>query len=119
MSFSTQVAQSIVLPFTRAHRRLPALACVRYRGRTNISPGFVFGHEQTGEVVELGQGVHGLKLGDLVSVPFNVACGTCTNCKERKTNLCIADNVNPLKASSLRPLSGAVIPLLAAAVLCC
>ena len=79
----------------------------------------MFGHEQTGEVVEVGVGVHCLKLGDLVSVPFNVACGTCANCKERKTNLCIADNVNPLKASPLRPMSGAVMPPLAATALFC
>ena len=67
----------------------------RYRGRTTAPVGTVFGHEQTGQIVEAGVGVHRVKVGDIVSIPFNVACGCCVNCKERKTNLCLA--VNPLK----------------------
>lgn len=35
----------------------------------------VLGHEITGEVVELGHDVENLEVGDLVSVPFNIACG--------------------------------------------
>ena len=31
--------------------------------------------------------------GDIVSVPFNIACGRCRNCKEGKTGICL--NVNP------------------------
>ena len=47
------------------------------RGRTTAPVGLVLGHEITGEVVEIGRDVETLKLGDLVSVPFNVACGRC------------------------------------------
>ena len=44
------------------------------RGRTTAPQGLVLGHEITGEVVEAGPGVEFIKVGDLVSVPFNIAC---------------------------------------------
>jgi len=64
------------------------------RGRTTAQPGFVFGHEITGEVVEVGQKVSLLKAGDLVSVPFNIACGCCENCNKGFTNICINEFIN-------------------------
>ncbi|BAL27395.1 formaldehyde dehydrogenase, glutathione-independent [Azoarcus sp. KH32C] len=66
------------------------------RGRTTAEVGLVLGHEITGEVVEIGRDVETLKIGDLVSVPFNVACGRCTTCKEQHTGVCL--NVNPSRA---------------------
>jgi glutathione-independent formaldehyde dehydrogenase len=63
------------------------------RGRTTAPPGMVLGHEMTGEVIECGRDVEFIKKGDIISVPFNVACGRCRNCKERQTGLCL--NVNP------------------------
>src|ERR1700726_2222283 len=66
------------------------------RGRTTAPAGLVLGHEITGEVIEKGKGVEFLELGDLVSVPFNVACGRCRNCSEQKTGICL--NVNPARA---------------------
>jgi glutathione-independent formaldehyde dehydrogenase len=63
------------------------------RGRTTAPGGLVLGHEITGEVVEVGPGVEFIKTGDLCSVPFNIACGRCRNCKEGKTGVCL--NVNP------------------------
>ena len=63
------------------------------RGRTTAPSGLVLGHEITGEVVEAGRDVEFIKPGDLVSVPFNIACGRCRNCKERNTGVCL--NVNP------------------------
>lgn len=62
------------------------------RGRTTATAGLVLGHEITGEVLECGRGVEFIKKGDLVSVPFNIACGRCRNCKERATGVCL--NVN-------------------------
>src|SRR5712664_1285697 len=47
------------------------------RGRTTAPVGLVLGHEITGEIVEIGKDVEYLKVGDIVSVPFNVACGRC------------------------------------------
>jgi glutathione-independent formaldehyde dehydrogenase len=66
------------------------------RGRTTAPTGLVLGHEITGEVIEAGRDVEFLKVGDLCSVPFNVACGRCRNCKEQKTGICMT--VNPARA---------------------
>ena len=68
------------------------------RGRTTAPSDLVLGHEITGEVVECGPGVEFIKVGDIVSVPFNIACGRCRNCKERKTGICL--NVNPERPGS-------------------
>ncbi len=68
-----------------------------YRGSFAVPSGLVMGHEMTGEVIEVGSDVEFLKVGDLVSVPFNVACGRCRNCKERRTDVC--ETVNPDVAS--------------------
>jgi len=65
------------------------------RGRTTAPSGLVLGHEITGEVIEAGRDVEFIKVGDLVSVPFNIACGRCRNCKERATGVCL--NVNPAR----------------------
>jgi glutathione-independent formaldehyde dehydrogenase len=68
------------------------------RGRTTAPEGLILGHEITGEVVETGPDVEFIKVGDIVSVPFNIACGRCRNCKERKTGICL--NVNPDRPGS-------------------
>src|ERR671932_1401340 len=68
------------------------------RGRTTAPPGLVLGHEITGEIIEKGRDVEFLDEGDLVSVPFNIACGRCRNCKERNTGVC--ENVNPARAGA-------------------
>ena len=65
------------------------------RGRTTAQAGLVLGHEITGEVIEVGRDVEFILVGDLVSVPFNIACGRCRNCKERATGICL--NVNPAR----------------------
>src|ERR1700755_2679985 len=62
------------------------------RGRTTAPAGLVLGHEITGEVIEKGRDVEFLREGDLVSVPFNIACGRCRNCKERQTGICLTTN---------------------------
>src|SRR5689334_8244489 len=65
------------------------------RGRTTAPSGMILGHEITGEIIEKGRDVEFLNVGDLVSVPFNIACGRCRNCKEGKTGICL--NVNPAR----------------------
>jgi len=65
------------------------------RGRTTAPEGQTLGHEITGEVIEVGRDVQFIQEGDLCSVPFNIACGRCRNCKERKTGICL--NVNPAR----------------------
>jgi glutathione-independent formaldehyde dehydrogenase len=65
------------------------------RGRTTAPEGLVLGHEITGQVIEVGRDVEFISVGDIVSVPFNIACGRCRNCKEGKTGICL--NVNPAR----------------------
>ncbi len=65
------------------------------RGRTTAPVGQSLGHEITGEIVEVGNDVLFLKKGDICSVPFNIACGRCRMCNERKTGVCL--NVNPAR----------------------
>jgi glutathione-independent formaldehyde dehydrogenase len=66
------------------------------RGRTTAPTGLVLGHEITGEIIEKGKDVEFLNIGDLVSVPFNVACGRCRTCREQQSGVCL--NVNPSRA---------------------
>ena len=68
------------------------------RGRTTAPVGLALGHEITGEVIETGPDVEFIKVGDVCSVPFNIACGRCRNCKEGKTGICL--NVNPDRPGS-------------------
>ncbi len=65
------------------------------RGRTTAPSGLVLGHEITGQVIEAGKDVEFISVGDIVSVPFNIACGRCRNCKEGKTGICL--HVNPAR----------------------
>ncbi|HET7658669.1 MAG TPA: formaldehyde dehydrogenase, glutathione-independent [Bacillales bacterium] len=68
------------------------------RGRTTAPSGLILGHEITGEVIETGRDVEFVKKGDLVSVPFNIACGRCRNCREGNTHICL--HVNPDRPGS-------------------
>jgi glutathione-independent formaldehyde dehydrogenase len=65
------------------------------RGRTTAPAGLVLGHEITGVVEEVGADVEFISKGDLCSVPFNIACGRCTNCKAGLTGICLS--VNPAR----------------------
>jgi glutathione-independent formaldehyde dehydrogenase len=68
------------------------------RGRTTAPVGQTLGHEITGEIVEIGDDVLFHKVGDICSVPFNIACGRCRMCNEGKTGICL--NVNPARAGA-------------------
>src|SRR5213596_2444437 len=68
------------------------------RGRTTAPAGLILGHEITGEVIDIGPGVEFIEVGDLCSVPFNIACGRCRMCKEGHTGVCL--NVNPDRPGS-------------------
>lgn len=62
-----------------------------YKGRTSAKPGsLVFGHEMTGEIVEVGSAVDPktVKVGDWVSIPFNISCAHCENCKNKNFAWC-------------------------------
>jgi glutathione-independent formaldehyde dehydrogenase len=66
-----------------------------YEGRTDMEPGRVLGHESMGRVVEVGPAVEQVRVGDMVVLPFNVACGHCANCEAGKTNYCLTANPDP------------------------
>jgi len=68
------------------------------RGRTTAPEGLILGHEISGEVIEIGPGVEFIAVGDIVSVPFNIACGRCRRCKSGDTGVCL--NVNPDRPGS-------------------
>jgi len=63
------------------------------QGRVKRVP-MVFGHELSGEVVEVGRSVRSLKVGDHVSAETHIADGTCYQCRTGKMNIC--ENVQVL-----------------------
>lgn len=46
------------------------------------------GHEASGEIVEVGKNVHGLKSGDLVTYMPQLCCGHCDPCLHGRQNIC-------------------------------
>ncbi|HET7325951.1 MAG TPA: glutathione-independent formaldehyde dehydrogenase [Nocardioidaceae bacterium] len=60
-----------------------------YEGRTPMETGRVLGHENLGDVVEVGNGVDRVKKGDRVCLPFNIGCGFCANCERGMTGFCL------------------------------
>ena len=63
-----------------------------YEGRTDMEEGRVLGHENLGEVVEVGDGVDTVSTGDVVCLPFNIGCGFCANCERGFTGFCLTAN---------------------------
>jgi threonine dehydrogenase-like Zn-dependent dehydrogenase len=63
-----------------------------YEGRTDVEEGKVLGHENMGEVTEVGSGVDRVKVGDMVCLPFNIGCGFCKNCEAGLTGFCLTAN---------------------------
>ncbi|WP_315967908.1 glutathione-independent formaldehyde dehydrogenase, partial [Planotetraspora sp. A-T 1434] len=66
-----------------------------YEGRTDFETGRVLGHENLGEVVEVGEAVDRVRVGDLVCIPFNISCGFCANCEKGLTAYCLTTNPEP------------------------
>ena len=64
-----------------------------YEGRAGVEEGKVLGHENMGIIEEIGTGVDRVRVGERVSVPFNIACGTCRSCNEGWTSFC--ERTNP------------------------
>lgn len=55
-------------------------------------PGMILGHELVGVVVDVGQDVDTIAIGDVCTAPFNVACGHCDNCRAGLTSHCLVTN---------------------------
>ncbi|AUS77617.1 aldehyde dehydrogenase [Actinoalloteichus sp. AHMU CJ021] len=75
-----------------------------YEGRTDLETGRVLGHENLGEVVEVGAGVDRVQVGDRVCLPFNIGCGFCANCEHGRTAYCLT--VNPGAAGGVYGYAG-------------
>ena len=75
-----------------------------YEGRTDVEEGKILGHENLGEVVEVGKAVDTVKKGDYVCLPFNIACGFCENCERGLTGACLT--VNPGTAGGAYGFAG-------------
>jgi len=59
-----------------------------YNRHPFISLPVVTGHEFSGEIAEIGEGVSGLCVGDRVTVMPQVYCGECLNCRAGRYNIC-------------------------------
>ena len=92
-----------------------------------IRPPLVPGHEFSGVVVELGEGVEAaegaadqLKVGDLVSAEGHVVCGTCRNCRAGRRHMCIrtssigVDRDGAFAEYVTAPVTGLVLSVIAA-----
>ncbi|MBW5260709.1 Zn-dependent alcohol dehydrogenase [Streptomyces poriferorum] len=64
---------------------------------------FIPGHEGAGEVIDVGDGVTGLGVGDRVLVCWLPACGACPSCKRGQTHLCLAGFMNAGTPNFKRP----------------
>lgn len=87
-----------------------------YEGRTSVEKGKVLGHENLGEVIEVGKAVAFIKKGDRVCLPFNIACGFCKNCERGLTGFCLTTNPGSAGAAygyaEMGPYSGGQAELL-------
>lgn len=75
-----------------------------YEGRTDMEKGRIFGHENLGEVIEVGNAVTQIKVGDMVCMPFNIGCGHCRNCESGYTGFCLT--MNPPTAGAAYGFAG-------------
>ena len=71
-----------------------------YEGRTDFETGRTFGHENMGQVIEVGDGVDKVKVGEHVVLPFNISCGFCKNCERGYTNYCLTTQPDPAAAGA-------------------
>ncbi len=59
-----------------------------------MEAGDILGHENMGEVIEVGSAVKKLKVGDRVVVPFTISCGECYFCQKGLFSMCDVSNPN-------------------------
>lgn len=57
-------------------------------GSAQATPPIVLGHENSGQVVEVGADVTTIKVGDRVTIDPNIYCGHCRYCREGRPQLC-------------------------------
>jgi threonine dehydrogenase-like Zn-dependent dehydrogenase len=77
-----------------------------FEGRTDMETGRILGHENLGEVIEVGAGVDKVRVGDMVCLPFNISCGHCANCEHGLTAFCLRTNPDPDMAGAAYGFAG-------------
>lgn len=60
-----------------------------YHGRVKVEPGFTLGHEYVGTVLEVGEDVSTVAVGDRVLGCFLTACGKCFHCLRGEYHRCV------------------------------
>lgn len=73
-------------------------------GAASSQPPFALGHECVAEIVDLGDAVRGLRIGERVVVSFQLSCGRCIPCGSGRSALCAEYPV--LSDYGMQPLSG-------------
>ena len=76
---------ALVRPIAVATCDLDALIVT---GESPFPGPFALGHECVAEVIDVGDGVHGIRPGQRVSVPFQISCGDCPACRRGRTGNC-------------------------------
>ncbi|GGV38008.1 aldehyde dehydrogenase [Kitasatospora herbaricolor] len=71
-----------------------------YEGRSSFETGRTLGHENLGQVVEVGPAVSKVAVGDWVVMPFNIACGFCKQCERGLTSYCLTMQPKPAMAGA-------------------
>lgn len=56
--------------------------------QSRIRPPLIVGHELCGEVVEIGNQVTQVKIGDFISAESHIVCGTCAYCRTGRGHIC-------------------------------
>jgi threonine dehydrogenase-like Zn-dependent dehydrogenase len=74
------------------------------RGRAPFVGPFPLGHEFVAEVVDVGDEVSDVAVGERFAIPFQICCGTCANCRRGLTDTCLS--VPPRAMYGLGPLGG-------------
>jgi L-iditol 2-dehydrogenase len=57
-------------------------------GNPRIKPPRIIGHEISGEVIAIGEGVSNYKIGDMISTGADIPCGQCEHCLNGRSNCC-------------------------------
>lgn len=89
------------VPDARLQSEVEAVVLPLVLGRCDLDVGFVrglapmregepIGHEMIGEVVEVGDLVRSIAVGQVVIVPSQISCGTCRNCRRGFTGRCLS-----------------------------
>ena len=82
----------------------PVVGCIC--GRVPFRGPFAIGHECVAQVLAVGTGVHSVRVGEMVVVPWAVSCGTCDPCRRGLTSKCATTTDAALAAYGFGPASG-------------